>query len=369
MNFIEPDFNNCNLNISATLAEFLGAPNNNSTIKELKEELNKYYKNIVFICFDGLGINPININLDKGSFLRKHIIKTLVSTFPSTTTNATTSLMTNTLPLEHGFLGWSLYFKKLGKNVDIFLGCDSETGEDLNLEKPLLKIPKYYFDQTKSDYKINTIFPSYVKVENESNNNILTCEEDLYKYIKKICYSEGKQFIYAYFDDPDSTMHNYGVSSPQAKIVINNINNSIEKLSTELKDTLLIITADHGQIDIKDYVEFYKDKEIMSLLKCHPFLDGRTPAFIVKEGQEENFEKLFKLKYGEDFKLYKTDDLVNKGYFGCRGDKRYLLGDYIAIGTYTNKLFLAYENKPRFLGHHTSLTDEMEVPLILIGNR
>lgn len=369
MKFIEPDFTNSIMNISATLAEFLGAPNNNPTIKELKNELCMNYKNIVFICFDGLGINPININLDKNSFLRKNIVKKLVSTFPSTTTNATTSLMTNTLPLEHGFLGWSLHFKKIGKNVDIFLGCDSETGEDLNLGRPLLKIPKYYFDQAKSDYKINTIFPSYVYVENQDNNNIINCEEDLYKRIEKICKKEGKQFIYAYFDDPDSTMHNYGVTSDQAKIVINNINNSIEKLASELKDTLFIITADHGQIDIKDYVEFYKDEETMSLLKCHPFLDGRTPAFIVKNGQEEKFEKLFTEKYGKDFILYKTTDLIDKGYFGDKGDKGYLLGDYIAIGTYTNKVFLSYENKPRFLGHHTSLTQEMEVPLILIKNK
>ena len=57
--FIKPDWNNSNLNISATLAEFLGTPNKNETLPLIKEELKKYYKNIVFICFDGLGINPL----------------------------------------------------------------------------------------------------------------------------------------------------------------------------------------------------------------------------------------------------------------------------------------------------------------------
>ena len=90
-NFIIPNWTNSNLNISATLAEFLGAPNKNATLPILKRELDKQYKNVVFICFDGLGINPININLDKNDFLRKNIKQTLVSTFPSTTTNATTS--------------------------------------------------------------------------------------------------------------------------------------------------------------------------------------------------------------------------------------------------------------------------------------
>ena len=71
--FIKPDWNNSNLNISATLAEFLGAPNKNATLPLIKDELKKDYKNIVFICFDGLGINPLKKNLSENSFLRKNV--------------------------------------------------------------------------------------------------------------------------------------------------------------------------------------------------------------------------------------------------------------------------------------------------------
>ena len=106
--FIKPNYKNCNLNISSTLAEFLGTENKNATLKLLEDELKKNYKNVVFICFDGMGIYPITQNLKPKDFLRKHIQQTLVSTFPSTTTNATTSLMTNTLPLEHGWFGWTV---------------------------------------------------------------------------------------------------------------------------------------------------------------------------------------------------------------------------------------------------------------------
>lgn len=60
--FIIPDFNRSNLNISATLAEFLGAPNKNATLPALETELAKGYKNVVFICFDGLGIYPLSLD-------------------------------------------------------------------------------------------------------------------------------------------------------------------------------------------------------------------------------------------------------------------------------------------------------------------
>ena len=55
--FIWPNWENSNLNISATFADFLGAKNSIPTLSLLKNELSKGYKNIVFICLDGCGIN------------------------------------------------------------------------------------------------------------------------------------------------------------------------------------------------------------------------------------------------------------------------------------------------------------------------
>lgn len=367
--FYKPNFKKSNVNISATLAEFLGAENHNKTLKILNKELQKEYKNIVFICLDGFGINPIKINLRRKEFLRKNIKQTLVSTFPSTTTNATTSLTTNLLPLEHGWLGWNLYFDEIKQNIDIYLHSDSITKEKTNFIYPLKDNSNCYFDNSNSDYSVTSILPEYVMTKHEENKIIINNEIELCEMIKKVCQRDGKQFIYSYLPEPDSTMHEFGVSNKQAKQKIASINREIEKLYQELDNVLMIITADHGQIDVKGYVEFYKDEELNNLLKTVPFLDARSPAFIVKEGKEKEFERKFKKKYGKDFKLYKSSRLIKKGYFGNRGEYGYLLGDYIAIGTDTNKLFLSHSKCPRFLGHHTSLTKEMLVPLIIITKK
>lgn len=366
-NFIKPNWEQSNLNISATLAEFLGAQNTNKTLPILKNELAKGYKNVVFICLDGLGINPIKKNLNKNAFLRKNIKQVLTSTFPSTTTNATTSLACNKQPLEHGWFGWSLHFNEINKNMDIYLHTDSQTGEKVDYKYPISDNSYCYFDNINSDYEVNTILPIYVQTKSEDKKIIIQNEIELCNAIRKVCSKNGKQFIYAYLPEPDATMHDYGVSSLEAKEKIENINNEIKKLYDDLKNTLIIITADHGQIDVEDYVEFYKDKEINELLAYTPFLDARTPAFIVKNGREKEFEELFEKRYGKDFKLFKSSDLINQGYFGNKGKYGYLLGDYIAIGTYTHKQFIAFENMTRFKGHHTSLTEEMEVPLIILS--
>lgn len=362
---IKPDFTKSNLNISATLAQFLGAPNKNTTLPILEEELKKGYKNIVFICCDGMGIHPLKKHLDKNSFLRSHIKQTLLSTFPSTTTNATTALACNLLPREHGWLGWSLNFEDVGRNIDIYLHRDSQSGEYIDYKYPIVDNSNCYFDNASTEYKITPVLPECVQTK--SKNKIVA--EDISQVcnaVKAICKRKGKQFVYSYLTEPDSTMHEYGVSSNQAKQKIQLFNDSLQLLSKEVKNTLFVITADHGHIDIDGYIEFYKDKELNDMLRYVPYLDGRTPAFKVKKGKKKAFETLFKQKYGEDFKLYKTQDLLKKGYFGDRGEYGYLLGDFIGVGTYTHKLFLAHSHAPRFKGHHTSLTEEMEVPLIMI---
>ena len=258
-----------------------------------------------------------------------------------------------------------MHFDEINKNVDIYLHSDSLTGEKLDFTYPLADNSNCYFDNANSEYNITPILPGYVQTK--SNNKIaITNEEELCNSIKEVCHKDGKQFIYAYYPDPDSTMHEFGVSSVEAKQKIEYINSKIEELYNNVENTLFIITADHGHIDVKGYIEFYNDTEINSLLSCTPYLDARTPAFIVKKGKEKEFEEKFNKKYGKDFKLFKTKDLIEQNYFGEKNKYGYLLGDYIAIGTHTNKMFLPHKNMPKFKGHHTSLTDEMLVPLILL---
>lgn len=366
---IRPNWKNSILNISATLAEFLGAPNENATLKVLQDELAKNYKNVVYVCFDGMGINPLEINLDKDDFLRKHIVKVLTSTFPSTTTNATTSLVTNKLPLEHGWLGWSLHFDEIGRNVDIYTRRDSQTGEPIEYDYPLIDDGDcYFYHATRTDYEISTVFPKYVSCKQELNHEIRGLE-DIFDTVREICNKPNKQFVYAYCPEPDHFMHDNGVTNPETQQMIRLISSELQKLVTETKDTLFIVSADHGQVDVAGYVDIRDDEELNSMLEYPLYLDSRSPAFKVKRGKKRQFAKLFRDRYGEDFVLYRTSDLIKRGYFGERGNYGYLLGDFIASGTYTNKMFITPKAEVDYKkGHHTGLTREMLVPLILFNS-
>ena len=73
MKIYKPDFKKSIINVSATLSNFLGNKTDIKTLKVLEKELLKDYKNVVYICCDGLGVHPLKVNLDKHSFLRNNI--------------------------------------------------------------------------------------------------------------------------------------------------------------------------------------------------------------------------------------------------------------------------------------------------------
>ena len=368
--FIKPDFNNNIINITATIAEFLGCPNDKPVLPELAQELKKGYKNVVFVILDGLGINPVNKNLTDSSFLKRNIKRVVTSVFPSTTTNATTTYLTNKYPMEHGWFGWSLYFEELKRVVDIFLETDSFTREPIEegYVKKVLPVEPFYKKAT-SDYTTSVVVPDFWDSDYE-NRYVWNNSEEMFGHIGEICQKAGKQFVYVYCDEPDHTMHRYGVTSDEAKKVIEGLNDGIEELYSKLSDTLFIVTADHGQIDIDGHIDICADAEITSMLEWPQFLDARAAAFKVKKGCHTEFVKTFNKKYGEDFELFKTQDLINDNYFGVNiinGNAK-LLGDYIAIGK-TNKVMRMTPLSHDYKGHHTSLTEEMEVPLIFIGKK
>ena len=368
--FTKPDFSNNIINISATLAAFLGCPNDKPTLPVLEEQLQKGYKNIVFLILDGLGIHPIDQNLSDDSFLKKNIKQVLTSVFPSTTTNATTTFLTNQYPMEHGWFGWCLYFEELKKAVDIFLESDSFTGEPIEkgYVKKVLPIEPYY-KKAKSEFTTSVVVPHYWNNDYDNRYN-WTRLNDILMHIMNICENSGRQFIYAYCDQPDAIMHRFGVTSDQAKQLIGALDDAIEAMCKHLNDTLLVITADHGQIDIDERINLYADEELTALLEWPQYLEARAAAFKVKEGCREQFVQLFNRKYGTDFELFKTEDLIAENYFGgnLMGEHAKLLGDYIAIG-FTNKILHLTPFTRPFKGHHTSLTEEMLVPLILVGDK
>ena len=128
----------------------------------------------------------------------------------------------------------------------------------------------------------------------------ITKYEELFDTVKGLCRKEERNYIYAYWGEPDYTMHNVGCCHESVTEIIRDIDQRVERLCRDLEDTLLIVTADHGHGDtgyflIRDY------PELDWMLERPPVIEARAASFYVKQEYLAQFPDLFKRLFGDQF--------------------------------------------------------------------
>jgi len=373
---IFPDYKNNIVNVSATISKWLGNDNDIPQIKSLQDELEKNPQNVIFMVVDGLGKNILEKHLAKDSFLRKNIRQTLTTVFPSTTTCATTTLASATYPAEHGWLSWAMNFPE-NKTVELFRDTDYYTGKPVEKDFAFDNLPfKLFFSKPSKAIEVHACATEKIRIHKTANDHhAFTGIKGMFKEIKKICRGYNQKFVYVYTTQPDATMHSFGIGHKKVSKIVHEINDRLEKFMKKHPETLVVLTADHGHIDLAGFIHIHEDKEITDCL-ASPFSgEARAAFFHIKKNMHDKFKRAFE-KYAADFDLYETKDLIKKGVFGDFKDNGYekFLGDYIAAGKDTNKAFVFAPGKEIYngnaiIGHHTGMTaDEMQVPLVIISS-
>ena len=371
-----PDFNHSIVNLAATMANFLGKPTNHSTLPSLAERLKPKYKNIVYIVIDGMGDRILKKNLSANSFFRKHQIDTVTSVFPSTTASATTTLTSALTPSEHGWFAWSVDFD--GQVIELFRNRNFYTHEltaDRDFARKHLPFEEF-FAHGNSERTTYSIFSSTLAGRIYADHEVeFLGLSQMYRKLHKICKQPDKKFVYAYYADLDTVMHGYGTTALKTQCLLKRIQRKTAHLAKKHPDTLFVLTADHGQTDVKGFTYICDDEDIQACLE-HPIsLDPRGASFKIKPDKIEDFKVAFE-KYSDDYELFTSQELIEKGIFGdfkLHPEYKKYLGDFIAIGTDTAKMLVfdpgdQYQGSSRlYHGVHTGLTaDEMWVPIIVI---
>lgn len=366
-----PNYDHSILCIPNSFLQYYGAKAYHTTLPVLDKVLNQNYKNVVFIILDGMGIDMMQHSLSPLSFLRRHIKTKLSSVFPSTTMAATASYYSGLSPIEHGRLGWSPYFKDLNRVVEIFPNTGFYTGEKLQ-EKVIDRMPYTHIcDQiSRANPNVCTTFIQPSRIDPNGPSDI----SEFCARIKQQSVKEGKQFIFGYWTEPDHASHDDGPYSAHVKTVLTDLNQKMKHLCADLKDTVIIISADHGHIDNKDvFLNDYPD--LMDCLAVPLSLDMRTQAVFLKPNCQEKFVRLFNQYLAQDFLLMKTEEALKMQLFGpgkLHPLAKDFLGEYLIMAKTEKSLVQRFPNDPYIImkGAHSSLTaKEMQVPLILIEKK
>lgn len=371
-----PDYDRGTLSLSASILNFYGAESGYPALPELNSALReKPTRNVVLLLLDGMGENLLKRKLPEDAFLVKNDRAVISAVYPSTTTAATTSLWTGVSPLEHGWLGWSLYFKECGREIDTFLNRDSFTGDlypGPNAAQKLMPFTTMY-THLKGRVETHAIFPFPSYATNGADVSHVSRDlEDTARLVSSLCAEPGKKLICVYNGEPDHTMHERGVESEDTQKQFERVNRIAESLGNRLsEDTLLIVTADHGLVDVKENVILNEIPALNDCLWMPPFIEMRAASFFVKPHRKEKFEREFQAVFGEDFLLVPREEVFRMNLLG-RGEAHPkcddFVGDYLACAT--GERSILYQSltskKCEMIGQHAGLTDdEMTVPVIL----
>jgi len=366
-NIVLPDYDNCLMNITTTILKYYGVETKYKSLSVLEEKLNRGYRNIVYILIDAMGDSILQKHSDVTEFLREKQVQTLTTVFPSTTTSATTSVLTGKPPIETGWIGWLQYIKEEDKSVIFFFNkdfYDDKVEFDYNISQKFAPLTKIYdlIEDVAEDVNTLEVFPEFRTPEHKEFRDICNT-------VIKECQKEDKNFIYAYWDKLDTHIHRSGTESNKVHEHIEKLNNDLKYLRDKLDDdTLVIVTADHGQIDIEE-VNLFDKEELVKTFKHNPSIEARATAFFIKEGMKNQFEKEFNKHFRDKFILFESEDFIKTKILGEGNENkkiREFLGDYfsVAIDKYSFKLS---NSKRAFKAQHAGLTkEEMLIPLIIL---
>lgn len=378
---IMPDYQRNNIvNLMSSILSGFGAKSKYNDIPELTAEI-KQAKNVVLLVIDGMGADNIAKlkKFNKKSFLAKHYFKNLTSVFPSTTTAAITTFQTGLAPQEHGLVSWDMYLKEFGEVASI-LPYTSKIGKALPQNKFNFppSIAKQINEEQHAIIKkelVNSPFTTAL-----SNNvhmwGIRNFNGLLNKIQKAINFSKNRKYIYAYWGEFDSFSHHYGKDSPNAQKHLRGIDKLLREFAAKIKskDTLLLITADHGQINTSRKRTLLLNKHAL-FTECltHPAAGEPRALFCyVNPQKKQQFEQYVKHNFGKYCTLHAAKELVDKKYFGLFNPHPQLLervGDYVLLlkENYVFRYFVPGEKEKFHIGNHGGLSEEeMVIPLIKV---
>ena len=378
-----PDYNNCLVNLANSILNRFGAETTADTLAAADRYLARGRRNVVLLLLDAMGVSILEKHLAEDGFLRSHQKDTCFSVYPPTTVAATTSVLSGLYPNEHGWLGWDVYYPELGKNVTVFTNRNQlEEKKGAKPDGAQWGIDSLAEPLPAADFHAGFRYTPYRNILDKINDAggrafasmpFMAPFPDTFgkvlARVKELCEEPGEKFIYAYWNEPDSTMHKTGTTSPETHSLVLSMEEQLEKWSTGLSDTLLLITADHSHMDsrnlcILDY------PEVLNCLVRMPSIEPRALNLFVREECLASFPAVFRKHFGEDFLLLTREEVLGEKLFGPGEDRpglREMIGDYLALSVSDSSVFNTHYEAQAMPGGHAGLTaEETRIPLIVV---
>lgn len=339
-------------------------------------------RNVVLLVVDGLGYDYLR---GAGGVLAQHMVRPLTSVAPPTTATAVTVFLTGTAPQQHGLTGWFVHFREVASVLAVLpfqprLGGAALGQAGISAQQLLGHVP--VFDRMPvPSYSVS---PAWI-AESEFNRAHLGRAQlvpfqnldDLVAQINRVVLShDQRKYVYAYWAGYDGLAHEHGVGSRQVADHFKRIDQGVARLCESLagSDTLLVVTADHGFVDIApgNKIDINQHPQLLQMLSLPLCGEPRMAYCYVRAARARDFESYVNENFGHAVALFPSRQILDEGWFGLGEPYPELLarlGDYVLVAKegYALVQRLPHETPLRHIGFHGGLSGaEMRVPLVMI---
>lgn len=333
----------------------------------------------VCVVVDGLGWSNLMQRKAHARFLMSQKRERIESVLPSTTGAALTTLLTGTLPGQHGLIGYRIRDERDGR-----MRCTLTDWTETDGERAWLRAPSIFVAAQERGLRPIAIGRS-AHAQSGFTRAVLAGAEycsantigERFKVASESLRSNRSRLIYLYVDELDRAGHLHGWQSRQWADQLEEFDSQLERFAKELPVGVgCVVTADHGMVDVPVHKHILMD-ELAGLLDGVAQIGGEPRLRYLyleqpTQGNVERLRSLWQRTEGKRARIYTREDILAGGVFGPIDEAiAGRLGDIVVAATSAVAYYTSRSEDLQgrsMVGQHGSATeDETGIPLFRIG--
>jgi hypothetical protein len=320
---------------------------------------------VVLLALDGLGWDQLETRLELTPALRAMEGDAIATVAPSTTATALSSLTLGCPPGEHGVVGYRINVRGDVLNV---LRWQTPAGDARDVIPPDVIQGRSAFRGHRPPVVTRAEFAGTgftlahlvdVRLHGYRMPSTLVTE------VKQLL-RQGEPFVYAYYDGVDKVAHEYGLAEHYDAEVV-----AADRLVAQLLDVLppnacLVVTSDHGQMQIGDAIVPIHDEVMASVALLSG--EGRFRWLHARPGAIDDLRAAAQEWHGDRAWVRTRDEVIAEEWFGPKVSDAAAarFGDVVLAANAPVAFEDPADSGPyRLQARHGSLTSaEMRIPLL-----
>ena len=340
-------------------------------------------RHVVLLVIDGLGRAQLEVG--PAPALRASLRGTMTSVFPSTTASAVTTFLTGLAPAEHAVTGWFMWLREIDSIVAPLPFTTRAGNAGLTargVEPAGVFVGPTVFERVRAD--CHAVLPAelvdsaYTRAHTRgaTPRGIERLEGLVDAIVDVVRNAPRRTYVSAYWPVLDTLSHEFGASGVRTRRHLAEIDLHFARLHAALagSGTLLLVTADHGFVDIRPESRLDVDSVPgLAPMLARPLCgEPRIAYCYVRDDCRADFAK--RAVDGLDGAACVVDSasMIEDGWFGPGEPHPRLherVGDFALVmqDDYAIRDRIPGEKPFRHVGVHGGVSrEEMRVPLVVV---